>query len=114
MYKSQPSLPSQKRHSTYQHYAKVLRQLHTDSDADAIELAANTNDSQPATGKSAESKQINLPQDADRPSLPAQTAPVLKPVTREEQHQTMDLDCNLPDAQKYKIRHQDNNCLRHV
>jgi uncharacterized protein HemY len=58
MYNAQPSLPCQKRHVTYQRYAKVLRQLHKDSDADAIEAAVDANNSQPAFEKLAESKQI--------------------------------------------------------
>jgi hypothetical protein len=55
MYSAKPSLSNQQRRLTYQLYARVLRQLHKDSEADAIEIAAKPNNLKPG---SAESKQI--------------------------------------------------------
>ncbi len=46
MYQVQPSLAPEKRQLTYQKYAKVLRQLHKDSDTDAIDAAVTANNSQ--------------------------------------------------------------------
>ena len=84
LYNSQPSLPSQKRHAIYQTYAKVLRKLHKDTDADAIEAEADiaTAQENPA---STERKEIIPPQkNADSPSTPAQTAPGLNQETKRE------------------------------
>lgn len=73
MYKAQPSLLCQKRRATFNSYAKVLRQLHKDADAKAIEAEA-------------ESKQITTPQNADSGSSPTQTAPERNQGSKGEQH----------------------------
>ncbi len=65
MYKAEPSLPQAKRDETTQLYAKVLRKLHLDSKADAVELAAATNNAKASFEKSAESKPMILSQKVD-------------------------------------------------
>jgi len=75
IYKAHPSLQNQQRRITYLCYAKVLNLLHKDSEADAIEAAANINNSQPIIQKTAESTQSISAIQADGSSSPTQIAP---------------------------------------
>lgn len=63
MCNTQVSIPNEKRATTFKRYAIVLRQLHKDSEADAIE-AANANNSQQAIGS----------KNSDNPLVTAQAA----------------------------------------